>query len=237
MAGPSSRTGSHRRLGTSKAQSTLHHPTLKHDYRATEGNASRQPRSPCVLSGDAWDKSWDGFLSPAFRTKWGRICLRWKVTVSERCPKTMFEWLSAENWETLAVLSIAICELLWFPCPELDKCLGQEISFLDRVSPTQTAWGTSGRSLHKVSLATWNLQKPGLSSSCKPTQDSNPPKFKNHGHLPLCILAALTDICRLSLAVDERILKIIRVCNSNYIHDSEKSMSVCSGLATHGILL
>ena len=50
------------------------------------------------------------------------------------------------------------------------------------------------RSLHKTSLDTWHLRKPGLASSCNPDQvEANQnKKNKNEGHVPLCMLAALT---------------------------------------------
>ena len=103
MAGPTCRTGSRGRLSTNNARLTLHHPSLRHNHRTTEGNAQDSQglrvlsgevcllpgslqRSPHLTRKDGfgdgfgdgfWDGFWDGFFEPYFScAKRGRIFLR-----------------------------------------------------------------------------------------------------------------------------------------------------------------
>ena len=138
MEGPTRRTGSRRRLSTNNARLTLHHPSLRHNHRTTEGNAQDSQgfrvlsgevcllpgsleRSPHLTRKDGFgDGFWDGFFEPYFScAKRGRIFSAENSTVSERRRRSS-DSLADKKWETLDVLSIAICERLWSPCPELD---------------------------------------------------------------------------------------------------------------------
>ena len=102
---PTRRTGSRRRLSTSKARPTLHHPILRHNHRTTEGNA-QDSQGLRILSGDIRlppgslqrsphltrkDGFGDGFFEPYFPVpnEDGFFSAE-NSTVSERRPRTIF---------------------------------------------------------------------------------------------------------------------------------------------------
>ena len=117
----SRRTSSCRRLGMSKARPTLHHQILKYNYRTTEGNAQDSQGLPVSFLGSSLgvertDMGRD-FGSPILVTDFSLLNFPLFLRdVPGPCSSDSLQ----KKWETLAVLSIAICELFWLPCPELD---------------------------------------------------------------------------------------------------------------------
>ena len=148
MAGPTRRKGSCRRLSTNTARLTLHHPSLRHNHRITEGNAQDNQglrvfsgevcllpkslqRSPHLTQKNGFGNGfWDGFFEPYFflcQTRTDFSPLKIPVFLRDVSGPCFSNSLEDKRWETLDVLSIAICERLWPPFPELDlRRLGQE---------------------------------------------------------------------------------------------------------------
>ena len=88
--------------------------------------------------------------------------------------------------------------------------LGQERPWTES-HPHKPIGGIMRRSLHKTSLDTWDLRKPGLASSWNPDQvEANQnKKIKNEGHFPLCMLAALKNSGKTPETLSELFLELI----------------------------
>ena len=159
MAGPTPRTGSRRKTqhkqGTTNSPSPIFEAQSQNHWRQCSG----QPGFPCpfrwgslacrvpaeIAASDIWGRIWGRILGQNFwalvsvsQTRTDFFPLRIPLFLRDVPGPCSSDSLADKKWETLTVLSMAVCELLWSPSPDLTIARTRPGKTLDRVSPTQT---------------------------------------------------------------------------------------------------